>query len=86
MTAGIALPSPRWENYVLESASNLMEFFRSHFSTPRDVCFILGKGFDPRMCSGVEALIQIGGKGRREVVLIEYDEGAMSPSNAYKAL
>jgi hypothetical protein len=84
MTTATILPAPRWENYILESGSNLIEFFRSHFSTPRDVCFILGKGFDPRMCSGVETLIQIGGKGRRDVVVIEYDEGAASPSNAYQ--
>lgn len=85
MTTGIVLPPPRWENYVLESGPNLIEFFRSHFSTPRNVCFILGKGFDPRMCSGVEALIQIGGKGRRDVVVLEYDEGAASPSNVYQS-
>ena len=84
MTTATILPAPRWENYVLESGSNLIEFFRSHFSIPRDVCFILGKGFDPRMCAGVEALIQIGGKGRRDVVVIEYDEGAASPSNVYQ--
>ena len=84
MSTGIVPPSPRWENYILESGPNLIEFFGSHFSTARDVCFILGKGFDPRMCSGVEALAQIGGKGRRDVVLVEYDEGAASPSNAYQ--
>jgi hypothetical protein len=76
--------APRWESYLLEYGEGLLSFYASHFgSKPRDVCFILGKGFDPRMCSGIEQIIRIGGEGRRDVVTIEFDEGRASPSRSY---
>jgi hypothetical protein len=37
------------------------------------------------MCSGVEALVQIGGKGGRDVIIIRYDEGPASASNVYQS-
>ena len=48
--------------------------------------FILGRGFDPRMCVGAEALLRLGGEGRRDVLAIEYHEGGASPSRIHAAL
>ena len=45
--------------------------------------FILAKGFDPRMCLGLEKLLNAGGNGKCDAVLIEFSEGTSSPSNAY---
>ncbi len=78
---------PRWEQYVLESASGVPQFWASHLrERERDVLFIMGKGFDPRMCSGVEMVLGTGGAGRRDVLAIEFDEGITSPSKAHDPL
>jgi hypothetical protein len=44
------------------------------------VLFVLGKGFDPRMCLGLAALMQAGGAGRRHVLSVTLEEGPLSPS------
>jgi hypothetical protein len=78
---------PRWEQYVLESASGVPEFWASHLGErERDVLFIMGKGFDPRMCRGLEMLLGAGGTGRRDVLAVEFDEGIASPSRAQDQL
>ncbi len=51
----------------------------------RNLLFILGLGFDPRMCCGLKAILDVGGNGKRQCVLIEYDEGDASPSRNYSA-
>jgi hypothetical protein len=77
----------RWQNYVLEHGEGLDQFWESHLrSKDRNVLAIVGKGFDPRMCRGVEALIRAGGIGKRDVFAISFDEGPTSPSVVYKDL
>lgn len=49
----------------------------------RDVLFVVSKGFDPRMCLGIDTFRQIGGKGKRDIVVIGFDEGPASPSAAH---
>ena len=74
----------RWTTYVMESGGSLDELLRDHLgSAERDVCVILGSGFDPRMNMGLRRLLAAGGEGRRSVVLLEYDEGPTSPSHEY---
>ena len=46
----------------------------------------MGKGFDPRMNLGIETVLAAGGSGKREVTLVEFDEGDDSPSKAYADL
>ena len=76
----------RWHDYVLERGSDLQLFWESHLaSRKRDVLLVLAKGFDPRMCRGYEMLVSAGGMGRRDIQLIEFDEGPASPSQNYKA-
>lgn len=75
----------RWSTYVLESGLGLQRMLAHHFGGQRrDVCFILGRGFDPRMNIGLRALIDAGGDGRRHVVLLQFDEGPTSPSHDYQ--
>jgi len=38
------------------------------------------------MCLGLRSLLNAGGTGRRDVIAIEFDEGASSPSKAYEPL
>lgn len=52
----------------------------------RNILFILGLGFDPRMCRGLKAILSSGERGKRQCALIEYDEGINSPSMQYSDL
>jgi hypothetical protein len=77
----------RWQNYVLEHGQGLDQFWESHLrARDRNVLVIVGKGFDPRMCRGVETLLRAGGRGKRDVFAISFDEGPTSPSAIYKEL
>jgi hypothetical protein len=74
----------RWQNYVLEHGAGLNQFLEFHLrERERNVLFVLGKGFDPRMCLGIEALLNAGGDGKRDVLAIAFEEGELSPSVAY---
>ena len=77
----------RWDGYVLRGGDEFVPFWQSLVdSRSRDLLFIMGKGFDPRMCKSAETILSLGGKGVRHCLLIEYDEGPASPSAAHNAL
>lgn len=80
------LDLPRWHNYVMESGSRLATFWQTRLRATRHVLFMLGKGFDPRMCFGLQLLLNAGGTGKRDIIAVEFDEGAFSPSRAYQPL
>src|SRR6266852_4723942 len=74
----------RWNDAVLEHGAELRTFWQHHLAEKRrTVLYILAKGFDPRMCLGIEMLLDIRGKDPIDVDLIEFDEGPNSPSRAY---
>jgi hypothetical protein len=50
----------------------------------RDLLFIIGRGFDPRMCLCLKEIRSLGGKGKRHCYLLAYDEGKESPSKKHK--
>jgi hypothetical protein len=80
---GTPATGPRWQNYVLERGDGLTRFWRDHLEEhERCVLLVLGLGFDPRMCLGLEAILAAGGAGRRDVMLIVFREGDESPSLA----
>jgi hypothetical protein len=75
----------RWNQYVLTSGNDLQTMLNAHFAErERNLVFILGKGFDPRMNLGVKAVLSAGGAGARAVVLLDFDEGPDSPSVSYE--
>ena len=78
----------RWSNYVLERGDALVQFWRQLLAErERRILVIVAKGFDPRMCLGLEMLVrEQGGRGQCDVVVIEYDEGVNSPSHEYRDL
>ena len=79
--------TPRWQNYVLERGGGLAQFWQGHLGDgERRILFVMGCGFDPRMCMGLELLLASGGKGDRDVLLIEYHEGDDSPSRQHDDL
>jgi hypothetical protein len=84
MTIEHQLESPRWRDYVLDHGKGLIEFWESCLHEEKCyVLFVLGKGFDPRMCLGFEALINAGGAGKIDILAIDLEEGDTSPSQAH---
>lgn len=82
MSAG----AERWNTYVQASGAGLRSMLTAHLAEKeRDVVFILGKGFDPRMNLGLRMVLDAGGVGRREVIVLEFDEGPESPSQTYSS-
>lgn len=74
----------RWSTYARAAGTDLEVLFSSHFDgSPRKVRFILGRGFDPRMLTGLALLRRICPSLSIEVVLLTYEEGDQSPSRAY---
>ncbi|MGQ0552234.1 MAG: hypothetical protein ACT4PU_03350 [Planctomycetota bacterium] len=72
----------RWRNYVL--GNDTVAMWRTLFNEKkRDVLYVLGLGFDERMCLGIEAVFAAGGEGRRDVCLLTFDEGPESASRAH---
>lgn len=77
--------SLRWRNYFLRDGKGFDEFWRSFLAErKRDVLFVLGHGFDARMCEGITRLLSFGGDGARDVALIVFHEGSDSPSRSYR--
>lgn len=75
---------PRWQNYFLKSGEGFFSFWKEYLGTgSRNILFIAGLGFDPRMCMGIESIIKTGGKGKRDCFLINFDEGTNSLSRQY---
>jgi hypothetical protein len=70
----------------MESGAGLDTFWRTYLQRERNILFVLGRGFDPRVCLGLRSLLEAGGAGKRDVIAIEFDEGASSPSRAYDQL
>lgn len=80
------IPAARWQNYILEHGDGLVDFWRDHLKTrDRKILFILAKGFDSRMCIGIETLLADDGVKNAEVLTITFDEGESSPSHEYSA-
>ncbi|MGC2233244.1 MAG: hypothetical protein WBA09_17225, partial [Candidatus Acidiferrum sp.] len=79
----------RWGTYVHESGPAFIDLLQE-LSGKRDktkkVCLILGRGFDPRMLSGLYALRQVFDPAELAVTILLFDEGDTSPSRRYEAL
>lgn len=72
---------PRWENYLLHHGDALLEFWQNYLAADnRRIMFILGRGFDPRMCIGIDKLFSLDGIAEASVRIVEFDEGEDSPS------
>lgn len=75
---------PRWRDYFLREGSGFDAFWRQFLGErKRNLLFILGHGFDGRMCDGIEKILSMGGVGARDVALLVFHEGPASHSNSY---
>jgi hypothetical protein len=74
----------RWKDYFLREGEQFDAFWNLFLNDlKRDVLFVMGLGFDVRMCDGLDKILSLGGKGKRDVALLKFDEGPNSPSNIY---
>jgi len=77
----------RWSDYVLESDGRLEDMLAQHFKDEeRSVCFILGRGFDPRMPLGLDLVLKTIDGARTHIIVVEFGEGTSSPSHQYDRL
>ena len=79
--------SPRWDPYFIARDEYFILFWKEFlYKYKRNILFILGIGFDPRMCFGYESIVNLGGSGKRDCLLVQFDEGPNSPSRVYSNL
>ncbi len=77
-------PKWEWDEYFLRKGNGFREFWNTYINSgKRDILFILGLGFDPRMVLAVKFIIDATGEGKRDCILLEFNEGESSPSNKY---
>jgi len=80
-------PDLRWRNYVLRSGDESVAMWQTLLGArERNVLYILGLGFDERMCAGLEVVLGAGGTGQRDVSLLMFEEGPELPSRAHSDL
>jgi hypothetical protein len=86
MTIMAGVANLRWDPYLMGRGSGFNDFWTKHLlqNNNRNLLYVLGKGFDPRMCNGLRAVLNVGGQGLRDCLLIEFDEGENSPSKRYE--
>jgi hypothetical protein len=78
------LPGPRW-NYYYMSEGDI--FWKEYLlENNKDILFILGLGFDPRMCIAYEKIVRYNGNGVIDCLVINFSEGEGSPSQKYSHL
>jgi len=74
----------RWDPYFIRCGKEFETFWNSYLLKKNtNILYILGGGFDPRMCIGIYSIFQIKGSGIRDCMLICYDEGSSSPSKEH---
>jgi hypothetical protein len=77
----------RWGDYVLRNGDRVKALWQLLFAErQRSVLYVLGLGFDERMCQGVETVFAAGGGARRDIRLLNFEEGPESASRAHADL
>lgn len=77
----------RWDPYFMKQGDEYYQFWKDHLDTKeRNILLILGRGFDPRMCASLEIIFGLQKRGICDCMLIEFDEGPVSPSLRHAGL
>ena len=72
----------RWDPYFMRRGDEFNNFWKDYLSSgEHKILYILGQGFDPRMCSGIDSIIKLGGYIDIDCLLLNFNEGLSSPSN-----
>jgi len=71
----------RWDPYFLKSDDDFILFWEPYLAQGnKKILFVLGRGFDPRMCNGLRKIVNCGGGSVIDCLQIAYNEGPNSPS------
>ena len=81
-------PDLRWDPYFIRDGKEFTEFWQRYLSDGQHkLLYIIGVGFDPRMCEGLENILTIkNGSNSIDCMVIEFDEGPDSPSEKLRQL
>lgn len=52
-------------------------------SKNRNILFVVGLGFDPRMCRSLEEVVAAGGSGKRDCLIIKFESGGSYQNGRY---
>ena len=64
----------KWDPYFLVKNAGFENFWKNFLAGKNlDLLFIMGLGFDPRMTSCLEKIMEIGGSGKRDVILLDIE-------------
>lgn len=72
MNSAMQSSEGRWQNYVMYGDDELLAHWRERFAGNARVCLIMGIGFDPRMCLGLECLQAVSDQGALHVKAVEF--------------
>ena len=61
----------RWKNYNLIEPEHFEDFWKSHNTEENKILFILGHGFDPRMCIGFQSILN-NHSGSIDLMVVKY--------------
>lgn len=93
--ADLPLDTPgRWQTYVKYCDDGLRDHWTQRFADGAKVCVVMGIGFDPRMCLGLEMLVPLADSASLSVKAIEYgsatdalaEEGALETRARFETL
>jgi hypothetical protein len=77
----------RWSDYFMSHGPSFDSFWEKFLSTTkRDLVFIIGRGFDPRMCCALESILSKGNSGLRDCIVLNYDDGTPKTETEYADL
>jgi len=77
----------RWADYFMSHGPSFDTFWEKLLNgSQHNLVFIVGRGFDPRMCCAVESILSRKGSGLRDCVALDYDEGDASGETRYPDL
>ena len=67
----------RWDPYILAEAAGVDDFWRGHLAgRSRDLLFLVGRGFDARALYGPRRILDCGGVGSRDLLILGFGDGA----------
>ena len=76
----------RWNDYVIIDNENFTNFWKDFLKNDRKIFYLLGCGFDSRMCTILKKLLENNLNSDFSYCAIDYDEGNASPSHNHNDL
>jgi len=74
----------RWEDYFLRKNEEFHIFWEKYLKQDRNILFVVGLGFDPRVCLCAQAILEKNGNGKRDFIIVNFIEGENSPSKDFR--